>query len=91
MRVAFENREGRLKPGMFATVRFATSSSARVVVPTSALVLRGDESYAFVEVGSWTFEPRPVVTGEQQGAVTVIVRGLDAGTPVVTAEAVVLQ
>ena len=91
VRVAFENREGRLKPGMFATVRFATSSSARVVVPTSALVLRGEESYAFVEVGSWTFEPRPVVTGEQQGAVTVIVRGLDAGTPVVTAEAVVLQ
>lgn len=91
VRVAFENPEGRFKPGMFATVRFAGTSTARVVVPTTALVLRGDDSYAFVEVEPWVFEQRPVITGEQQGGVTVVTRGLDAGTPVVTREAVVLQ
>jgi hypothetical protein len=32
-----------------------------------------------------------VKTGEQQGPITVITQGLDAGTPVVVAEAVVLQ
>jgi multidrug efflux pump subunit AcrA (membrane-fusion protein) len=62
-----------------------------VVVPSTALVLRGDDSYAFVEVEPWVFEQTPVVTGEQQGGLTVITRGLDAGTPVVTREAVVLQ
>ena len=91
VRVAFDNRDGRLKPGMFATVHFASSSIPRVVVPTTALVLRGDESYAYVQVGDWTFEPRAVKTGEQQGPITVITQGLDAGTPVVVAEAVVLQ
>jgi cobalt-zinc-cadmium efflux system membrane fusion protein len=90
-RVAFENPDGRFKPGMFATVRFAGSSVPRVVVPSTALVLRGDDSYAFVEVEPWVFEQTPVVTGEQQGGLTVITRGLDAGTPVVTREAVVLQ
>jgi membrane fusion protein, heavy metal efflux system len=91
VRVAFDNSDRKLKPGMFATVHFASSSTARVVVPTSALILRGEESYVYAQVGDWTFEPRPVSTGEQQGPVTVITRGLDAGTPVVTAEAVVLQ
>jgi len=91
VRVALDNPDGRFKPGMFATVRFTGSSASAVVVPTTALVLRGDESFAFVEVGDWVFEPRPVVTGEQHGSVTVVTRGLDAGTLVVTREAVVLQ
>jgi membrane fusion protein, heavy metal efflux system len=91
VRVAFDNPDGRFKPGMFATVRFAGTSTSRVVVPSTALVLRGDESYAYVEVGDWAFEARSVVTGEQQGGMTVVTKGLDAGTRVVTREAVVLQ
>jgi cobalt-zinc-cadmium efflux system membrane fusion protein len=91
VRVSMDNPDGRFKPGMFATVRFAGTSTPRVVVPTTALVLRGDETFAFVEVGDWVFEARRVTTGQQQGAVTVITEGLDAGTPVVTSEAMVLQ
>ena len=91
VRVAIDNPEGRFKPGMFATVRFAGASTPRVVVPTTALVQRGDESFAYVEVAPWVFEPRRVTTGQQQGAVTVITEGLDAGTPVATSEALVLQ
>ncbi len=91
VRVAMDNPDGRFKPGMFATVRFSGTSTPRVVVPTTAIVQRGDESFAYVEVGDWVFEPRRVSTGQQQGAVTVITEGLDAGTPVVTSEALVLQ
>jgi membrane fusion protein, heavy metal efflux system len=91
VRVAIDNPDGRFKPGMFATVRFAGTSTPRVVVPNTALVLRGDETFAFVEVGDWVFEPRRVTTGQQQGTVTVVTEGLDAGTPVVTSEAMVLQ
>jgi cobalt-zinc-cadmium efflux system membrane fusion protein len=91
VRVAMDNPDGRFKPGMFATVRFAGTSTERVVVPTTALVQRGDETFAYVEVGDWIFEPEKVVTGPQQGAVTVILEGLDAGTKVVTSEALVLQ
>lgn len=91
VRVAIDNPDGRFKPGMFATVRFAGTSTPRVVVPTTALVLRGDETFTFVEVGDWVFEARRVTTGQQQGGVTVIAEGLDAGTPVVTSEAMVLQ
>jgi membrane fusion protein, heavy metal efflux system len=91
VRVAMDNPDGRFKPGMFATVRFAGTSVPRVVVPTTALVQRGDESFTYVEVGDWVFEPRRVSTGAQQGGVTVITEGLDAGTKVVTSEALVLQ
>jgi cobalt-zinc-cadmium efflux system membrane fusion protein len=91
VRVAMDNPDGRFKPGMFATVRFVGTSTPRVVVPTTALVQRGDETFAFVEVAPWVFEARRVVPGEQQGGVTVITAGLDAGTKVATSEVVVLQ
>ena len=91
VRVAMDNPDGRFKPGMFATVRFVGTSTPRVVVPTTALVQRGDETFAFVEVKDWAFEPRRVTTGQQQGPMTVITEGLDAGTAVVTSEAMVLQ
>ena len=91
VRVAFDNREGRLKPGMFATVTFAGSAASEVVVPSTALVLIGDKNYAFVETAPWTFERRGVEPAEQQGAITVIKSGLEAGTRVVVKDAVLLQ
>jgi cobalt-zinc-cadmium efflux system membrane fusion protein len=91
VRVAFENPEGRLKPGMFATVTFASTAAAEVVVPSAALVLIGDKNYVFVEAAPWTFQRRDVETAESQGGVTIIKNGLQAGDKIVVKDAVLLQ
>ena len=91
VRVAFDNAEHRLKPGMFATVTFASNAASEVVVPSTSLVLMGDKSYVFVERAPWTFERAAVETAESQGGVTIVKDGVTAGTRIVVKDAVLLQ
>jgi RND family efflux transporter MFP subunit len=62
------NRSRRLRPGMFATVRFGIRGTVGepgalgvvVTIPDAALVTDGDARYVFVEVSPRTFERRQV-------------------------------
>jgi len=76
---------------MFATVTFSGTPSPRITAPTTALLLDGDRTYVFVAVQPFLFERRVVVPGEQVGNRTIIARGLEEGTRVVTRDAVLLQ
>jgi cobalt-zinc-cadmium efflux system membrane fusion protein len=91
VRIAFPNPEDRLKPAMFATVTFFTPAQEMPVVPTTALVLKKDSNRVFVETAPWTFDPRPVKTGFQQGDQIVIQEGLKAGDRIVAKGGVLLN
>jgi len=67
------NSAGRLRPGMFATVRLAvpgsafqtgapgdSASSGFLIIPESAVVTDGDKRYVFVLIGPRSFERREV-------------------------------
>jgi membrane fusion protein, heavy metal efflux system len=91
VRVAFDNEDGRLRPAMFATVILKTWDTSELTVPTSALVMAGDHTTVFVQLGPNTFEQRTVQTGEQQGGRTIIKGGLQAGERVLIREGALLQ
>jgi cobalt-zinc-cadmium efflux system membrane fusion protein len=91
VRIAVSNPDGRFKPGMFATVRFAASAERAPSVPTSALLLKDDATTVFVEVAPWTFERRIVDTGDEQGGRTTIPHGLAAGQRVIAKGGVLLD
>ena len=91
VRVAYDNREGRLKPGMFAKVTFLGQAHTAVTVPTSALIQNESRTQVFVEVAPWKFEPRAVTAGATQGADTEVLTGLKAGERVVSRQGVLLQ
>ena len=91
VRVAFSNPDYRLKLAMFANVTVLTPAQELPVVPTAALVLKKDANRVFVETTSWTFEPRQVKTGAQQGDQIVIQEGLRTGERVVVKGAVLLN
>lgn len=67
------NGSGRLRPGMFATVRLAASGDAAqpgapgqagstlLMIPESAVVTDGDRRYVFVQAAPRTYERREVV------------------------------
>jgi RND family efflux transporter MFP subunit len=100
------NRAGRLRAGMFATVRLVISGrqdeleSARMLsIPASAIVTQGDQNFVFVEVGPNTFERRAVEVASLtppgslspiEGAIAVR-RGLAAGERVVVDGAFTLK
>ena len=90
VRIAFDNPETRLKPGMFANVSFYTPMQRAQVVPTSALVLKEDTNQVFVEVAPWTFEARTVELNFQQGDQAVLKSGVNPGDRIVVKGGVLL-
>jgi cobalt-zinc-cadmium efflux system membrane fusion protein len=93
VRVALNNEDRRLRPGMFGSVRFTENAAPELVIPTTAIVLLGDASFVFVEAtpGSFSFERRRITPGAQFESLTSIPDGLRAGERVVVENAVLLQ
>jgi membrane fusion protein, heavy metal efflux system len=87
-RVTIDNRDGFLKPGMFATVSMDAikDSAARNIIAISeeALFLDGSERYVFLREAEGRFVPRRVSVGPVSGQTIEIREGLKAGDIVVT-------
>jgi cobalt-zinc-cadmium efflux system membrane fusion protein len=90
VRIAFDNPQTRLRPGMFANVTFHAPSRRAAVVPTSALVLKDERNQVYIETAPWTFEARTVDIGFQQGDEVVLRGGVAAGERVVVKGGVLL-
>jgi cobalt-zinc-cadmium efflux system membrane fusion protein len=83
VRIAFENPEGKLKPNMFANVKFEIPQNSAVFVPDSALLMNNDKTTVLLEVAPWTLIRRPVVPGYGESDGTRIDQGLSPGDRVV--------
>jgi cobalt-zinc-cadmium efflux system membrane fusion protein len=90
VRIAFNNPDGRLRPGMFAAVTFHAETRSFAIAPTSALVLKDDLTQVFVETAPWQFEPRTVDIKFQQGKQAFIASGVKAGDRIVVKGGVLL-
>ena len=83
-RIVVPNPEGRLRPGMFATVRFSTPTRRALTVPTSALVRTGERQLAFVDMGGGELMPHELEIGRVAGDYAEVLAGLEPGQRVVT-------
>jgi cobalt-zinc-cadmium efflux system membrane fusion protein len=90
VRIQLANEQHRLKPGMFARVILQGKEAPELVVPPSALLVRGDKSFLFVEKAPWTFERRPVETGEPLAMGVSVTRGLRPGERIITSNTILL-
>ncbi len=84
-RVRLDNPGGMLKPNMFANVRLSGGASREaLLIPTEAVIYTGKRSVVIVADGQGRFHPVDVVTGEESGGKTQILKGLEEGQRVVT-------
>ncbi len=91
VRIAFANSDGRLKPGMFATVKVLGFPEMLVTVPTTAVVQVGQSAFVFEQVKPRTFQPREVTLGRQEGDRIVITKGLESGASILAKEGVLFR
>ncbi len=85
VRLEFDNASGKLKPDMFANVKFKSSMKNRAVaVPAEAVLLTGERSVVIVARGDGKFSPRPVTLGIEAGGFYEVLEGLSEGEEVVT-------
>ncbi|MBD8882365.1 efflux RND transporter periplasmic adaptor subunit [Rhodanobacter sp. 7MK24] len=91
VRIAIDNADHALKPGMYATASLAAAQPAQVFVPESALLMNNDSTTVFVEVAPWTFERRAVELSYDENDGARVLKGLKAGDRVVVAGGVLLN
>jgi Cu(I)/Ag(I) efflux system membrane fusion protein len=84
VRIAFANRDGALKPGLFGTVEIALPPRTGVTIPVEAVIDTGDRRYVFVESVPGRFDPRVVTTGERAGDRVAVLEGIAEGERVAT-------
>ena len=90
-RIEVPNKDGRLKPEMFASAVVQGEEQGRAIaVPTGAVVLIDNRSVVFVKEADG-YEVRPVELGEAVAGRQVVKAGLHAGEEVVVAGTYVLK
>ena len=83
VRTELDNRDGRLKPAMLASVLIEARAVERQVVPASAVVRENDEDHIFVALGDGAFRLTKVKLGPEQAGQRVVISGLKGGENIV--------
>ena len=79
VRFEFRNREGALRPGMYATVDLSVAVGEGLAVPSDAVIDTGERKIVFVATGQGRFEPRAIVTGLAFDGKYEVLEGLAQG------------
>ena len=92
VRIAVDNTDGRLKPGMFADVEIVTTILDNVLlIPDNALETDGANQIVFVALDGNKFEKRVVRLGLEQSGRVQILDGVKAGENIVTTGGFILK
>lgn len=83
VRVAVANADGRLKPGMFATLYFDANVGDEIVVPMDAVIVTGERNLVFVRDSTGALIPRQVVLGARADHFVQVLSGLASGEHIV--------
>ncbi len=77
-----DNRDGKLKPGMFMTVRLLRAEDQALTLPEQALVPEADRQYVFVVRDDQVYKTE-ITTGRRRPGQVEVVKGLTGGDVVV--------
>lgn len=83
VRSELDNRDGRLKPAMLASMLIEAKPVDRLVVPAGAVVRENDEDHVFVAQGEGVFRLVRVKLGPEQAGMRVLLSGLKGGESLV--------
>jgi membrane fusion protein, multidrug efflux system len=86
LKATFPNTDFTLWPGQYVNIRLLLQTLPQIVTVPSAAVQRGpDGMYVYLVKPDSTVALQPVVVGQMTDGTSVIEKGLDAGTRIVTA------
>lgn len=84
IRLSIDNKEGSLKPEMYAEVMLKTDLGERLSVPEEAVLFAGESRIVFVDMGEGKLKPKKIKTGVRNRDYIEVVEGLSSGDRIVT-------
>jgi cobalt-zinc-cadmium efflux system membrane fusion protein len=82
--ITCDNKDRRLKPGMFAGIRFINRPCPAMLVPSTALLQAEEDAYVFVQAGEGEYVKRMVKTATASLSESLVTEGLQAGEVIVS-------
>lgn len=79
-----ENKDGKMKPAMYATVRLWDSKVEALRIPASAVLQEEKERYVLISLGNHTFRKQKVEIGASDAEKTVVLSRLEPGDEIIT-------
>ncbi len=83
VRVEIDNRDLALRPNMYANVQVEAPGVERLVVPQSAVLQAGKQSFVFRVLDEGRFRPQAVEVGQRIGEEIEILSGVQVGDVIV--------
>jgi len=83
IRVAIQNKDDRLKPGMLAYVVLSNRKSNTMNMPSNAVIRNEHENIVWVQTGHNKYKMKSVKTGQEDGEKIEILSGIQPGDIVV--------
>lgn len=83
VRIELANRQDKLHPGLFATVRFAAPAKPALLVPTEAVIRTGRRDLVMLATDDGHYQPAEVRVGREANGQTEILAGLSEDERVV--------
>ena len=84
VRTELDNKNGRLKPSMLASMLIESTPVKRLVVPITAVVRQEDTDHVFVELSANNFQLTAVKLAAEQNGQRVVLEGLKPGMRIVS-------
>lgn len=84
VRTELDNKHGRLKPSMLASMLIESTPVYRLVVPITAVVRQDDADHVFVEEKDKSFRLTPVKLAPEQNGQRVVLEGIKPGARIVS-------
>lgn len=92
VRVRLANPDHRLRPNVYARIRFNVQHpDASVEIPATAVVSDGERQYVYVQDGPGHFVRREIVAGSAHEARLPVIKGLVSGETIVEDGAILLD
>jgi Cu(I)/Ag(I) efflux system membrane fusion protein len=85
------NKDGALRPGMYATALIRPAAAKALTVPTGAVLPTGTQNLVFVNRGDGQFTTRAVEVGVHGDSLVEVVRGLKPGDEVIASATYLLD
>ena len=91
VRVVLPNPQHKLKPQMYATITVTEHRGTAIVVPSTAVIQNGRDTFVFVETSPGKYVRRSVTLGATHDKTDEITQGLEDGDKVVSSGAELLR
>lgn len=84
VRIELDNRDARLRPGMYANISFSPTKNKGLLIPSEAVIRTGKRNLVLLATKDGGYQPVEITLGIEAGGKSIVSGGLEEGQRIVS-------